>query len=69
MCGDYVVGMIIFGDWGYWCGLNFVYVFVEVELVEESIVLELDLFGDWVSVEIIVLLFYDFGYDCMCGQW
>ncbi|WP_422024356.1 GcvT family protein [Roseibium sp.] len=67
MQGDTVVGTVTSGDWGHRSGLNLAYAFVDTALSGEGTVLDLDLLGARVSVEIIAPSPYDPGHRRMRG--
>lgn len=67
MQGDTVVGTVTSGDWGHRSGLNLAYAFVDTALSGEGTVLDLDLLGARVSVEIIAPSPYDPGHTRMRG--
>ena len=65
MQGDTVVGTITSGDWGHRVGMNLAYAFVNPDLAEIGTSMQLDMYGDMVSVEVIAPSPYDPNYALM----
>ena len=65
MQGDTVVGTITSGEWGHRVGMNLAYAFVNPDLAEIGTSMQLDMYGDMVSVEVIAPSPYDPNYALM----
>ncbi len=65
MQGDTVVGTITSAEWGHRLGLNLAYAFVDPSLSSVGNVMQLDMYGDLVAVEVIEPSPYDPNFDRM----
>lgn len=67
MQGTQVVGTITSGDWGHRVGMNLAYAFIDPEFAAAGTTMQLDMYGDLVSAEVIAASPYDPEYNLMRG--
>lgn len=65
MQGNKVVGTVTSADWGHRVGINLAYAFVEPQVVSVGSMMQLDMYGDLVAVEVMAQSPYDPEFDLM----
>jgi dimethylglycine dehydrogenase len=65
MVDDKVVGTITSGEWGHRVGKNFAYAFVNLDVAEPDVMLEVDMCGLLVSAKVIQASPYDSSHQLM----